>query len=75
MVLNQQTILEGVTMVRQQIDERPLAVTIEKAGQLLGISRNMAYQMAKEGKIATVKLGEKRLLVPMAKLEQMLGID
>lgn len=58
-------------MARQEMD-KPLAVTIEKAGQLLGISRNLAYQMAKEGKIPTVKLGEKRLLVPMVALENLL---
>lgn len=58
----------------REIEEKPLAVTIEKAGRLLGISRNLAYQMAKEGKIPTIKLGEKRLLVPMVKLEQMLEV-
>jgi len=61
-------------MARQEIEQKPLAVTIERAGQLLGISRNLAYQMAKEGKIPTVKLGERRLLVPMVKLEEMLGV-
>lgn len=53
-------------------NEKPLAVTIEKAGQLLGISRNLAYQLAKAGKIPTVKLGERRLLVPMKDLEKLL---
>jgi len=57
-----------------QIEEKPLAVTIEKAGQLLGISRNLAYQMAREGKIPTVKIGKKRLLVPMIKLKEMLEV-
>lgn len=58
-------------MAMQKVD-KPLAVTIEKAGQLLGISRNLAYQLAREGTIPTVKLGEKRLLVPMVALEELL---
>lgn len=59
-------------MARQQI-EKPLAVTIEQAGRMLGISRNLAYKMAKEGQIPTVKLGERRLLVPVHKLEELLS--
>lgn len=59
-------------MARQQI-EKPLAVTIEQAGIMLGISRNLAYKMAKEGQIPTVKLGERRLLVPVNKLEELLS--
>ena len=54
--------------------EKPLAVTVEKAGQLLGISRNLAYQLAKSGELPTIKIGEKRRLVPVAKLEEMLRI-
>lgn len=61
-------------MARQEV-EKPLAVTIEKAAHLLGISRNLAYQMAREGRITTVKMGERRLLVPLAKLEKMLNAE
>lgn len=61
-------------MAIQKID-KPLAVTIERAGQLLGISRNLAYQMAKSGEIPTIKLGKKRMLVPMVKLEEMLKVE
>ncbi|MBP2639696.1 MAG: DNA-binding protein, excisionase family [Firmicutes bacterium] len=59
-------------MTRRQID-KPMAVTIETAGQLLGISRSLSYQMAKEGKLPTIKLGERRLLVPMVGLEKLLS--
>jgi excisionase family DNA binding protein len=58
----------------RQIEEKPLAVTVEKAGQLLGISRNLAYQMAKTGDLPTVKIGKKRLVVPIVKLEKMLEV-
>jgi len=58
-----------------RIEEMPLAVTIEKAARLLGISRNLAYKLVKEGKIPSLKMGQKRLLVPLAKLEKMLECE
>jgi excisionase family DNA binding protein len=61
-------------MARKKTEEA-LAVTIEQAGQMLGISRNLAYKMAQIGEIPTVKLGKRRLLVPIAKLEQLLKVD
>ena len=61
-------------MTRVNLAEEQLAITIEKAGQLLGISRNFAYKMAKEGKIPTIKLGDRRLLVPVSKLESILNL-
>ena len=61
-------------MAKQEIGKL-LAVSIEQAGQMLNISRNLAYQMAKEGKIPTIKLGKRRLLVPVAALEKMLLIE
>ena len=63
-----------VTVTRVNLAEEPLAITIEKAGQLLGISRNLAYKMAKEGKIPIIKLGKRRLLVPVSKLESVLNL-
>jgi excisionase family DNA binding protein len=45
---------------------------IEEAAQLLGIGRNQGYEAAKSGQIPTIKIG-KRLLVPKAALDRMLG--
>ncbi|WP_027938714.1 helix-turn-helix domain-containing protein [Anaeroarcus burkinensis] len=59
-------------MTREK-SQRPLAVTIKQAGELLGISRSLAYQMARQGELPTVKLGKRRLLVSVEKLEQMLN--
>jgi excisionase family DNA binding protein len=47
-------------------------VNIEKAAEILGISRNGAYNAAKDGSLPTIRIG-KRLLVPVAALERMLG--
>ena len=49
-----------------------LTVTVEEAGQLLGISRNLAYESARQGWIPTVRLG-RRLLVPRDALDRLLS--
>ena len=48
-----------------------LGVTVPEAAAMLGLSRNFTYQMVKQGKLPSVKLG-KRLLIPRAALEKML---
>lgn len=59
-------------MVKQRVETKPLAVSLEQAGQMLGISRGLAYQMAKTGELPTVRIGQRRLVVPLASLEAML---
>ncbi len=49
-------------------------VSVEIAGQALGIGRNAAYAAAKRGDIPTVRIG-KNIRVPCAPLRRMLGID
>jgi excisionase family DNA binding protein len=51
----------------------PMTMTVEQAGRLLGISRGAAYRAASCGQIPTIRLG-RRLLVPTARLHQLLGI-
>jgi excisionase family DNA binding protein len=46
-------------------------ISIEEAGELLGISRGSAYQAARAGQLPTLKLG-RRLLVPLRALEKLL---
>jgi excisionase family DNA binding protein len=51
--------------------ENRLTITVEEAGRLLGISRGLAYQMAREGRIPTIRFG-KRLVVPKWAIEHLL---
>lgn len=51
--------------------EERLVFSIREAAQLLGISLNLTYELAKAGKLPTIKLG-KRLLVPKVALQRML---
>lgn len=49
-------------------------VTVPEAGQILGISRHSAYQAVWRGELPVIRIG-RRLFVPIAKLNQMLGED
>jgi len=53
------------------MEEKRLTVTVEQAGLMLGISRGLAYQMAREGRIPTIRFG-KRLVVPKWAIERLL---
>ena len=49
-----------------------LTMTVEEAGEALGISRATAYMLAKTGGIPVIRLGERRLVVPKVQLQRML---
>ncbi len=51
-----------------------LTVTVPEAGELLGLTRNKAYEAAAKGEIPTLRFG-KRLVVPTAPLRRMLGLE
>lgn len=53
------------------MDQNRLTVTVQEAAGILGISRGLAYQMAREGKIPTIRFG-KRLVVPKWAIEYLL---
>jgi excisionase family DNA binding protein len=52
----------------------PATIGVEEAGRLLGISRGSAYEAARTGELPTIRFG-RRLLVPTARLAQMLGVE
>lgn len=56
----------------EQTDITRRTVTVEEAGQLLGIGRNQAYEAVRRGDIPSIKIG-KRLLVPKPALDKMLN--
>lgn len=51
-------------------------VSVPAAGEQLGVGRNKAYEMARNGTfpVRVLKIGE-RYRVPVADLERYLGID
>lgn len=48
-----------------------LTVTVPEAGEMLGLSRNLAYEAVGRGEIPSIRIG-KRLVVPRAALDRML---
>lgn len=54
-----------------QEQHEPLTITVERAGQLLGISRGLAYDLVRRGEIPAVRLG-RRLVVPADAIDEIL---
>ena len=57
-------------IAQSQTVER-LTYTVDEAAQLLGISRNSAYEAVRRGEIPIIRVG-RRLLVPRSRLETLL---
>ena len=53
------------------MDDSRLTITVEEAARLLGISRGLAYEMARIGNLPTIRFG-RRLLVPRQALYRLL---
>lgn len=49
-------------------------LTIEHAGEILGLGRASSYAAARRGEIPTIPFGRRRV-VPTAMLRAMLGLD
>jgi excisionase family DNA binding protein len=54
----------------QNLERKTL--TVEEAGEVLGIGRGLAYERVNTGEIPSIRLG-RRILVPLAALEAMLA--
>jgi len=49
-----------------------LTMTIEEAGEALGISRATAYTLAKQGRLPVIKISDRRWIIPKRALESLL---
>jgi excisionase family DNA binding protein len=54
-------------------DDEPAVMSVEEAGKMLRLGRSAAYAAAKRGELPTIRFG-RRLVVPRAKLLEMLGV-
>jgi excisionase family DNA binding protein len=62
---------EALPMLGEKWDGRD-TLTIEEAGEILGLSRCSAYTAAEKGEIPNIRVGRRRI-VPRAALERMLA--
>jgi len=53
--------------------ENRLTISIAEAAAQLGISRNLGYKLARQGKLpGVISIGDKRLVVSKAAIEKLL---
>lgn len=52
-------------------DDERLTITVAQAARMLGISRGLAYEMARQGTIPTLRFG-RRIVVPCKAIERLL---
>jgi len=54
--------------------DHPLTLTVEQAGQVLGVGRSTAYKLVRSGDLKCIRL-RRRIVVPVAHLAESLGVD
>jgi excisionase family DNA binding protein len=55
------------------LGDLPPVLSIEEAAELLRLGRSAAYAAAARGDIPVLRVGQRRLLVPTARLLELLG--
>jgi excisionase family DNA binding protein len=63
-------------MATAKNDDHRVTISVRQAGKRLGIGVNQAYEAAHRGEIPVIRIGSKRMLVPLPAFERMLsGVD
>lgn len=50
-------------------------VTVDEAARILGVGRAAAYEGIRTGRIPSIRVSERRIVVPRAALERMLATE
>lgn len=53
-------------------ESKKLAYSVPEMAGLLGISRTVAYELITKGEIPSVRLGKRKILVPVSRLREWL---
>lgn len=56
-------------------DNGALMISVPEAAGLLGISRNLAYDLIHEGTLPHVRLGKRRIMISRAALEHWIACE
>ena len=59
-------------LVYTALDDLPLTLTVEEAGQVLRVGRNTAYDLVRCGQLRSIKVG-KQIRIPKQALLEYLG--
>lgn len=57
-----------------QVGDLPLALTVEQAAKVLNISRNLAYELVRQRRIPSLRMG-RIIRVPRSRLEEWMERD
>lgn len=68
----QMSVVEHELAAARSIHDLPLLLTVDEIAVILRISRGRAYEACRQGAIPSVRIG-RRLLVPRARLAELLG--
>jgi excisionase family DNA binding protein len=63
-------VIDSASLTKPPPAKPPRTISVEEAGEILGIGRMAAYQAVWRGQIPSIRIG-RRLLVPLAKLNEM----
>ena len=55
-------------------NDEKLVMDVKEVASALGISRILAYDLVRQGKIPSIRISARRLLVPKAALAKMLDL-
>jgi len=50
-------------------------VTVDEAAEILGIGRALAYEGVRSGKIPSIRISARRIVIPRVALEKLLAGD
>jgi len=50
-----------------------LTMTVEEAGEALGVSRATAYMLASTGRLPSIRISDRRIIVPKKAIDDLLA--
>ena len=59
--------------VESQNKSERLVMTVEEAGEVLGISRATAYMLANTGRLPAIRISDRRIIVPRKAIDDLLA--
>jgi len=60
--------------MKEQTKQERLTMNVSEVADALGISRILAYNLVAQGKIPSIRISARRLLVPKAALTRLLDL-
>jgi hypothetical protein len=57
----------------QELLRGPAVLSVPEAGRFLGLARSASYEAARKGVLPVLKLGDRRIVVPAARLAELPG--